>query len=138
FVCSQLLALIGPGLRLDEKVFIELVAGDAVPVYGSLALHYVLLFAFVRPGWRAAAFVAGVGAALDVYLLAGTPWTEWRYLSVLGAASGGPGLASLCVFGWWIARGSDAQRTKGLALIAASVLVTIYVASFDSFLYLVA
>ena len=49
-VGAELLGFTGAGLRLHEKVLIEIALGTAIHDYGSLALHFVLLFlCHVRP-----------------------------------------------------------------------------------------
>ena len=137
-VFAELLGLTGAGLQLHEKVLIEFALGTAVHDYGSLALHFVLLFAFAGPGWRAAAFVAVAGLAIDGLLLRGLERGNWTFLTWLNSLGGGFGLCSLLVFSGWLVRGTDRQRAKGGALLAASVVITAYVLSVESFLTLVA
>jgi len=50
----------------------------------------------------------------------------------------GFGLPCLCAFAWWVARGTELERAKGIALLGASALITIYMLSVDSLLVLVA
>ena len=130
---AELLGAIGAGLRLHEKILYELASGGAARDYGAIALNFVLLFAFARPGRRAVAFVIVAGTLADLVLLrtAGRPdWTPWNWVQ---AAAGGFGLACLCVFGAWIARGDGRRRLQGSALLAASAFMTIYVVAVDSF-----
>jgi predicted membrane-bound spermidine synthase len=137
-LCAELLGLIGSGMRLHEKVLVEFALGTAIHDYGSLALHFVLLFLFSGPGWRAAAFVAVAGLALDGLLLQGLVRRDWTFLHWLNSLGGGFGLCALLVFAWWLLRGTGQQRAKGAALLAASAVITAYVLSVESFLTLVA
>lgn len=135
---AEMLGLIGTGLRLDDKVFVELAAGTALHDYGSVALNFVLLFLFAGPGWRAASFVWVAGLLINAGLLQGTNWEGWSLWTWVYSTGGGFGLASLLVFGYWMLRGDQRQCTKGGALLAASAFITMYVLAVDSFLVLVA
>jgi len=136
-VCAEVLGLLGAVEPPHAKVALQISAGYLVHDYGSLALHFVLLFAFVCPGWRAATFVAVGGFALDVLLLQGFDRQDWGFTTWLNSLGGGFGVPCLAVFTWWAARGDDRQRTKGAALLAASMIITVYVLSIESYLRLV-
>jgi predicted membrane-bound spermidine synthase len=137
-LCAELLGLIGSGLQLHEKLLVKLTSGSALYDFGSRALHFVVLFLFVRPGWRAAGFVTIAGLALNAFLLRDQDHQSWSYWTWVNSMGVGFGLSCLCAFAWWVARGTDRQRAKGVALLAASVLISIYMLSVDSLLVLVA
>jgi predicted membrane-bound spermidine synthase len=136
-LCAELLGLLGAVVAPHAKVAAQISAGIATHDYGSLALHFVLMFAFVGPGWRAAGFVAAAGLALDALLLQGLDRRDWGFTVWLNSLGGGFGIASLAVFAWWAARGNDRQRAKGTALLAASTILLVYVLSIEAYLLLV-
>ncbi len=136
-LCAELLGMLGAVVAPHAKVAAQFSGGVAAHDYGSLALHFVLMFAFVGPGWRAAGFVAAVGTILDFLLLQGIDRREWGLTNWLNSLGGGFGITCLAVFVWWVLRGDERQRAKGSALLAASAILLVYVLSIEAYLLLV-
>jgi len=135
---AQLLALTG----ILHSPFIDLWPmvrdGHAMHNLGSLGLHFVLMLAVVRPGWRASALVLIAGSVVNlvglwVKPLWGAPVSYW--INSLGF---GYGIASLAWLAWWVKRGAPRERELGLCLLGACAVLTVYIYAIEWYLLLTA